>query len=269
MPALDARFAAARAYAQSLRTGEGSAAERAAAFLAPDVVLVAGRDEVRGRDAVLKRISGWWPFTYKYTRGVWSNPREGNGQIVVSARLAELGAGPALVTLTFWFDEQDLISRVEQVNGAVPPAAVTDTIPDFVKPLVDQATPNSSPLVVAYTGEDGRPVLSMRGSVQVYSPTQLSLWLRDAQGSLARTLASGAALSLLYRDDTRAMLLFEGRGHLVEDAAVRRDVFERLPEVERNHDPDCHGTAALVDVERLDASTTWGRARMRRPTPSG
>ena len=30
--------------------------------------------------------------------------------------------------------------------------------------------------------EDGKPSLSLRGSVQVYSPTQLSIWMRSTSG---------------------------------------------------------------------------------------
>jgi hypothetical protein len=41
-------------------------------------------------------------------------------------------------------------------------------------------------------------------------------------------------------------------------------VFDLLPEVERNHDPDCHGAALLVDVDHLEGTTAWGRVRMVR-----
>ena len=34
-------------------------------------------------------------------------------------------------------------------------------------------------MTVAYVDENGVPNLSLRGSVQVYSPTQLSIWLRE------------------------------------------------------------------------------------------
>jgi hypothetical protein len=57
------------------------------------------------------------------------------------------------------------------------PADTHDTkvIPDFVHALVDPARMNNAPLTAAYTGEDGAPVLSFRGSVQVFGPTQLSM----------------------------------------------------------------------------------------------
>jgi hypothetical protein len=48
------------------------------------------------------------------------------------------------------------------------------------------------------------------------------------------------------------------------DPAIRRRVFDLLPEVERNHDPDCTGAALIVDVDRLDGSTFWGRIKMAR-----
>ena len=47
---------------KALRTGEPSATELAGQYLADDVVLATGQDEVAGHDNVLKRITGQWAF---------------------------------------------------------------------------------------------------------------------------------------------------------------------------------------------------------------
>lgn len=261
--AVNARLEAAEAYVQALRTGEGSAADRAAAFLAPDVVLVDGSRELTGRDRVLPRITGWWPFTAKYRRGAWSEPRLDGESAVVTSELPAPGAGPASIEIRFSFNSEDRVSHV-QYQSKQAPTLETNEIPDFVKGIVDPARMNNAPLTVAYTGEDGAPVLSFRGSVQVCSPTQLSMWMRNAEGSMTKALAKDPRVALSYFDQSNTWLLIEGRASLVNDPAIRRRVFDLLPEVERNHDPDCTGAALLVEVERLDASTAFGRVRMAR-----
>src|SRR5438477_13155971 len=90
---VDRRLEAADAYVQALRTGEGSAAAHAAAFLAPDVALLDGKQELTGRDRVLPRITGWWPFTGKYRRGAWSDPRTDGDMVVITGELSPPGAG--------------------------------------------------------------------------------------------------------------------------------------------------------------------------------
>ncbi|MFI5266215.1 MAG: pyridoxamine 5'-phosphate oxidase family protein [Chloroflexota bacterium] len=259
------RIQAAEAYVQALRTGEASAAERADAFLAGDVVLVDGKAEFSGRDKVLQRITGWWPFTAKYRRGAWTAPREDGDGVTVTAELPPPGAGPASIAIRFTFDGVDLIRRVEQ-GGKPAPSETTDAIPDFVKGLVDSARMNNAPLTAAYTGENGEPVLSFRGSTQVYSPTQLSMWLRNPDGAMVRALAKNPRMALSYFDPVGNWFIFEGRARVASDPDVTRRVFQLLPEVERNHDPDCHGAALIVDVDHLEGSTAWGRVRMVRPT---
>jgi hypothetical protein len=262
----DRRIDAARAYVLSLRTGEGSAAERAAAFLAVDVALVDGKTEYRGRDAVVQRITGWWPFTAKYRRGSWSEPEPDGESVVVRGELPPPGAGPGSIEIRFSFNGEEQVRTVEYLS--TPAAGIkTSVIPGFVKAIVDPARMNNAPLTAAYTGEDGAPVLSFRGSVQVYSPTQLSMWLRNAEGAMVRALAKDPRMALSYFDQSGTWLMFEGRGYVVEDAAVKRHVFDLLPEVERNHDPDCHGAALIVEVDHMEASTAWGRATMRRAAP--
>ena len=44
-----------------------------------------------------------------------------------------------------------------------------------------------------YTDDNGRPNLSLRGSTQVYSDTQLSMWVRHATGGMAKLYAEPLA----------------------------------------------------------------------------
>ena len=140
-------------------------------------------------------------------------------------------------------------------------------MPDFVKAMVNNALGNGTPMTVAYVDSEGRPSLSLRGSTQAYSDTQLSIWLRTAERGMAKSLEANPNVSLLYRDQkTRSTLIFQGKGHIENDEDVRRRVWELAPEVEQNHDPNREtGVALIIDLDRVQGFTPRGGVRMTRP----
>jgi uncharacterized pyridoxamine 5'-phosphate oxidase family protein len=269
---MNARVRAVEAYLKALRTGEASATETAARHLAPDVVLDTvgahmwgnGHEEFHGFDETLKMITGIGVMTGVYRSAPWSNPTPaGDGSINV---LADMGGGLlSSVSLTFFFNDHDQITRVEQVNKGGTPPPVSDRIPDFVKGMVNSALANNTPMIVAYTDEKGAPNLSLRGSTQVYSDTQLSMWVRHANGGMANALKKNPQMTLMYRDPpARANVTFEGRAHFETDPEVRDRVFELAPEVEQKHDPGRVGAALLIDITRVSGNTPRGGVRMQR-----
>jgi hypothetical protein len=260
------RVAAAEAYVKALRTGEGSAVVRLSPLLAHDVVLRAGQDEVRGHDAVLARVTGQWPLTPVLVHGGWSSPRVEGEQVLVSAEFTAIGAAPTRIELAFSFNAAGQIASIAQKTVAQTPVAVGDGLPDFVRGLVNGALANGTPICVAYTDADGQPVQSLRGSTQVYSPTQLCIWVRNAEGGLVRAMQGvNRRVSLLYRDSkSRTTLIFQGLGHVESDPAVRARVYELSPEVEQNHDPARRGAALLIDIQQLQGTTVRGPVRLTR-----
>src|ERR1700678_3600499 len=98
---------------KALSTGEQSAANRLAPFLAADVVydtnsqpgvFPIGREVFSGKAVVLARVSGQWPVTFGFARLGWSEPfAEGDGLRVVTS-----GA----VTLDIGFNTEDEINHV-------------------------------------------------------------------------------------------------------------------------------------------------------------
>jgi hypothetical protein len=272
MQMMNPRVRAVEAYLKALRTGEASATETAAKYLAPDVVLDTtgahmwgnGHEEFHGFDATVNMISGIGVMTGVYRTAPWTNPTpDGDRGLKVSA---DMGSGLlASSNLTFFFNDRDQIVRVEQVNKPAAPAPATDRIPEFVKAIVNSALANNTPMIVAYTDEKGSPNLSMRGSTQAYSDTQLSMWVRHASGGMANALKINPQMSLMYRDPpARTTLSFEGRAHFEDDEEVRNRVFDLAPEVEQKHDPGRIGAALLIDVLRLTGSTPRGGVRMVR-----
>jgi hypothetical protein len=264
---MDTRTEAARAVTQSVRTGEGPAGKIAASHLADDVVLKQGATEAKGKEAVVKVITGIWPNTAVYTQGFWSAPTPENGSLIVSADFPPLGAAPKSAKLTFGFNGQDKINSITMDITPQARPAPTDKITDVVRGLINNALANGTPMSVAYVNEQNQPVLSLRGSIQVYGDLQLCAWIRSTEGGLAKALEKNPAMCMLYRDQkTRSTMIIQGRGHFDPDPGVRQQVFNIVPEVERNHDPLMEkGGALIIDVDRIQGGTVAGPVLVQRP----
>jgi hypothetical protein len=268
---MDNRARVAELYVKALRTGEASATEQIAKHLAPDVVLDTvgchmwgnGPEHFEGYDAVLHMLTGIGVMTGVYRTGAWGTTEVDGDTVRVTA---DLGGGLlSTSSLTLTFNGDGKIARVEQVNKGGTPAPQTSTMPDFVKAIVNAALANNTPLIVAYTGEDGAPVLTLRGSTQAYSDTQLSIWVRHANGGMAKALQKNPSMALMYRDPpNRATLTFQGRAHFDNSEEVRSRVFDLAPEVEQRHDLKRTGAALIIDLDRVTGSTPRGGVRMVR-----
>jgi len=259
---MSSRTQAAEAYIKALRTGEPTATQAASQYLADDVVLATGNDEITGHANVLKRITGQWPLTPVFQHAGFSAPQETNGQVKAEGELPPMGAAPQKISLTFTFDG-DKIKRIEQQQQAASPIQ-SETIPGFVRGIINGALNNGTPLCVAYVAEDGQPTQSLRGSTQVYSDTQLCIWVRNADGGIVKAMSSGNnRVSLLYRDSkVRTTLIIQGRGQVSTDPAVRERVYQLSPDVEQNHDTQHKGAALSIDVTSLTGTTVRGLVRV-------
>src|SRR5438128_12634556 len=117
----DTRVQAAEAYVKALRTGENAAAAQAGRLMTDSVVLVAADDEGTGRDNVVNRITGQWPLTPVYVDAGFSTPRIEGEQVEVTADFPAMGAAPSKLNLTFSFDADGKVSRIEQTPEQAPP----------------------------------------------------------------------------------------------------------------------------------------------------
>ena len=265
------RERAVEAYIQSLRTGEFPAVENASRYLAEDVVLkgapVWGRQgaNIEGKKDVLYRITGQWPNTPVYVKGFWSAPQPEGDKLKVTATFPAMGAAPAAMSLSFGFNANDLINEVLQEITPQPRPEPTNTIPDSARGLINGALANDTPLTVAYVDENGVPNLSLRGSIQVYSPTQISIWLRNKGGGMPKALEKNPNVGLLYRDSkTRSTLVVKGKGHIEDDPEVVDRVWNGIQDVEQKHETRQSGCALIIDVESLTGGTPKGGVRMQR-----
>jgi uncharacterized pyridoxamine 5'-phosphate oxidase family protein len=149
------------------------------------------------------------------------------------------------------------------MTSANSPAPVE--LNDTIKDALGSALTDGKPVVVAYVDENGQPKLSFRGSTQVYSPTQVAIWVRNPEGGLQKALANNPRVTLLYRSaEPRMMLNIQGRGHFDSSEEVRKKVYESSPQSEQNADRDRKGMALIVDVDRLNGMAPGAAYNMQR-----
>src|SRR5207245_10025419 len=144
----------------------------------------------------LQRRSGQGPVAPVLPHPGRAPPREQDGKVTGGAEFPPRGAAPQRLSLVFSFNDTDKIQRIEQQQQAAPPQPSSQTIPGFVRGIINGALANGTPIVVAYTDENGQPVLSLRGSTQVYGDTQLCIWVRNAEGGIVKTMPRNNRVSL-------------------------------------------------------------------------
>ncbi|HLG88195.1 MAG TPA: pyridoxamine 5'-phosphate oxidase family protein [Alphaproteobacteria bacterium] len=148
-----------------------------------------------------------------------------------------------------------------------PPAPAPLKLTDTMKEAVNGALGRGKPVAVSYVDESGQPHLSYRGTVQAYSDTQLALWTRDPKNGMASAIAANPAMVLLYGDlnpENRVLLTFRGRGHIDNDEAVRRKVFESSHPAEQERDKERKGVAIIIDLDSVEGLVDGGFVRQRR-----
>jgi uncharacterized protein GlcG (DUF336 family) len=134
---------------------------------------------------------------------------------------------------------------------------------DEITEAVNNARADGVAVAVAYVDRDGRPHLSLRGTVHAFSPDELAFWARTP--GLPTAVATNPHIALLYQHlPARTFYCFEGRARIESDADIRDAIFAATPEDEQAHDPDRHGTAVVVSVDAVDGRGPSGHVRMRR-----
>jgi general stress protein 26 len=266
---MDTRKEAANAYVLALRSGEFSAVEYVSKFLARDVVLtgVAGKagPQVEGFEGVLHRVSGRWPNTAVYSKAYWSEPSADGDRLKVQATFPPMGSSPQSVELTFSFNAEGQISQIDQKITPQPPVEPSTVIPDAARGMINGALANNTPLSIAYADENGKIHQSIRGGTQVYSPTQIAIWVRNKESSLPRAMAKNPNVALLYRDNlTRSTLMIQGEGHIETGEETCKRVWDMIPDVEQKHETRESGCALIIEVESIAGNSPAGGIRMQR-----
>jgi hypothetical protein len=254
---------AVNAYVKAFCGYGPEASATAEKYIAEDADLVSPPLHVYGRPGIMERISGHWPGMGMYKSASWSQPQEDGATATVSAEM-QPGMPTKSLTITFTFNDAGLIKHIETAavrNGPTAPAELRLT--DEVKQLVNTSLANDAPMVLGYVTEDGKPSLSLRGSMVAISDTQLAFWSRNPEGGAVKATAYNPKMTVLYRDTpNRINLLFQGTGRLEKDEAVRNKVFEMMPQIEQDHDEPRRGACIVIDLETVNGATFTGPVRM-------
>jgi hypothetical protein len=250
----------------ALKAG-GSAA---AALLTEDVAFRSLNVEIEGRDKVLERLSDREAGRV-YREAEWSDMRATGEAMQVTLEMPESSSHSGNILLLRF--RGDRIATIEQQlllpmrAAPVTPLRLTDEL----KGLVNDALAMRHPMLLAYVDADGQPVLSFRGSTQVFTDTQLAVWVRNSGGGLLTAIARNPKVALMYRDeDKKATFQFQGRARVVGSESDCRKVYEASHKVEQDHDFARLGVALIIDLDRvegyagLSAAGQVGRVNMRR-----
>jgi hypothetical protein len=102
------------------------------------------------------------------------------------------------------------------------------------------------------------PVLSFRGSTQVYSDGQLGLWIRNTSGGTIEAIKGNPHVAMIYRSATTPVLQFHGRARIMTDEAERERVFENAPERDQKSDPERKDVAIVIDLAKVEGVLKFG-----------
>jgi len=154
------------------------------------------------------------------------------------------------------------ITRVAQQNMGVPPQHASPMRMDAVlRERFDTALAGKHPMSIAYVDGDGRPHLSLRGSLRTLDEARLALWARSASDGLAAAVRHNPHVALLYRnEETRATYQLEGRAFVADDADLRAQVYAALPGIEQQHDFAQLGAAVVIELDRVEGYAGLGPA---------
>ena len=139
--------------------------------------------------------------------------------------------------------------------AAAPPVTAID-LTQFSE-IVDNARTDgdrgqSTGLVA--TVNSGQPDLALKGSLMVWDADQLAWWERGHAETEAGVRAN-PRVAVLVRNLARdkRSLRFYGTARIVDDAALRERIWERVIPIEKETDPEKTGVAVLVRVDRVRA----------------
>lgn len=120
-----------------------------------------------------------------------------------------------------------------------------------MKELINNALADKVPCFLGTASRDGRPQISMKGSVIVYDDQTLAYWER-ARRSALENVSENPHVVVFYRNpDKRINLRFHGTATVYESGPIRDEVMSRTVKAEIDRDPERKGVAVLVRVDRI------------------
>jgi hypothetical protein len=255
------RITAVEAYQNGIVKGDD---EGVAGYLADDVVVETNFGRAEGVAAALALLHEPRTAGLLAAGPQWSAPAERGDTVTVTAELPRTAPFGG-VEFVFTFAGQKITRVEQQTLPAAPLAPVELRLTDEIKSTVNGALDNQTPMMIAYSDNDGEIHLSFRGSIQAHSDDQLAVWARDPGGGLPRHVPASPKVTLFYHDPkTRSTYTFYGQAWIADDPATRTVIFENSHPRERQMDFRRRGVAIVIDLDRVEGRGPSGRILMLR-----
>ncbi|MBO0737244.1 MAG: hypothetical protein J2P48_11825 [Alphaproteobacteria bacterium] len=132
-------------------------------------------------------------------------------------------------------------------------------IPKILQPHINSAFP-ANVCLVASVLPNGFAQVSPRGSTMVFDDTHIGLWERG-KGSTTGNLIDGTPLTVFFRKPQLreegilpkgGIARFYGRARTHRSGPIYEEVWRRLVQPEKDRDPQKHGFAVLIEIERAE-----------------
>ena len=120
-----------------------------------------------------------------------------------------------------------------------------------MRELLNSALDDGFYCYVGTASRDGRPQISMRGSLSVYDGETLAFWERSRRSSLDNVNENPHVVIFYRNPDKRINWPFHGTATLHESGEVRDRVMAQTPQPELDRDPERTGIAVLIRIDTI------------------
>ena len=120
-----------------------------------------------------------------------------------------------------------------------------------MRDLLNNALNDGCYSYVGTASRDGRPQISMRGSLSVYDGETLAFWERSRRSSLDNVTDNPQVVIFYRNPDKRINWRFHGTATLHESGEIRDKVMAQTPQPELDRDPERTGIAVLVRIDEI------------------
>jgi len=131
-------------------------------------------------------------------------------------------------------------------------------IPQTIAGLIDSALADGVPCLVGTVSRDGRPNISVKGSVLVLDDKTLAYWERAHRNAFANVGANPRVV-VWYRNAAKADQLprgatirFHGTATIHASGPVRDRVWEKVVPIEQERDPERKGIAVVIALDKIE-----------------
>jgi predicted pyridoxine 5'-phosphate oxidase superfamily flavin-nucleotide-binding protein len=120
-----------------------------------------------------------------------------------------------------------------------------------MKEKINNALADRSPCLVGTASKDGKPQISIKGSVLVYDDGTLAYWERAKRSALENVQGNPQTVIFYRNAGERINWRFHGTATIHESGDIRNDVMSRTVQAELDRDPERLGVAVLVKIDEI------------------